>query len=160
MVRSMLVVLALVGILVGFNAARQPGSMLKTLDYPAAIEAAQPGVDYRLAGPRPLPPGWKVTSARTGNDEGAVTWHLGMTTAGQAYAAVEQSDGPASRLLGSVSEGGRRAGTVVVEGREWVRREGGSPEPRVLVSTVDGVTTALVGTASWRELERLAAALG
>lgn len=159
MIRSMLVVLALVGVLIGFNAAREPESLIRPVDYPAALDAAQPGVDYTLAGPQPLPSGWRVTSARTGRDGEAVTWHLGMVTDAQAYASVRQSDGSVASVVDAVAEGSRRTGTVVIDGREWVRRDGGTPEPRALVSTVDGITTVLAGNASWQELRQLAAAL-
>jgi hypothetical protein len=46
-----------------------------------------------------------------------------------------------------------------VEGTTWRRLEGGSPEERALVRTERGVTTMVAGSASWAELEELAATL-
>lgn len=159
MVRSILLVLLFVGVLVAFNAVQQPDPVLRRLDYPAALDAAQERADYRLAGPRPLPSGWTVTSARLRTDTRAATWHLGMVTGADSYAAVEQSDGSRADLLAATAEGGRRSGTVVAGGRTWQRIEGGDPHPRALLSETEGVVTVVVGDASWRDLRTLAAAL-
>lgn len=159
MVRSMLLVLAFVGVLVAFNAVQQPDPVLRRVDYPAALDVAQERAGYPLAGPRPLPAGWTVTSARLEPAAGVVTWHLGMVTRSQSYAAVEQSDGTRADLVAAMAEGGRRAGAVVVSGRTWQRLEGGDPHPRALLREDGGVVTMLVGDASWRDLRALAAAV-
>jgi len=160
MVRSLAVVLALVGVLVALNVIQEPEPVLRDVEYPAALENAQPGVDYELAGPRPLPAGWRVTSARTGADGAATTWHLGMVTADETYAAVEQTDGPRRDLVSAFAAGSRPAGTVTIGGVTWERLVGGDPEPRALVRSDDGVVTMVAGGASWADLQRLAAALG
>lgn len=159
MVRSMLLVLVFVGVLVAFNAVGQPDPVLRRLDYPAAIDSAQARADYPLAGPRPLPAGWTVTSARLGSATGALTWHLGMVTSAGSYAAVEQSDGTRAELVAVTAEGGRRAGTARVGGRTWQRLEGGDPHPRALLREDGGVVTVLAGDASWRDLRVLAASV-
>ena len=160
MVRSLAVVLALVGVLVALNIIQEPEPVLRDVDYPAALENAQRGVDYELAGPQPLPAGWRVTSARTGADGAATTWHLGMVTADETYAAVEQTDGPRRDLVSAFAAGSRPAGTVTIDRVEWERLVGGDPEPRALVRSADGVVTMVAGGASWADLRRLAAALG
>lgn len=160
MVRSLAVVLVLVGVIVGLNVAQQPEPVLRDVDYPAALDGAQQGVDYVLAGPDPLPPGWRVTSARTDRVEAATTWHLGMVTASDAYAAVEQTDGPRKDLVEVHAGGAAAAGSTTIGGRTWQRLSGGDPEPRALVLVADGLTTLVVGNASWAELRELAASLG
>lgn len=160
MVRSLAVVMVFVGILVVFNVARQPDPVLRAVDYPAALDGAQPQVDYPLAGPDPLPPGWRVTSARTGTDRAAVTWHLGIVTADDRYVAVEQTDGPRADLVARIAAGARAGRDVLVAGETWQRLAGGDPEPRALVRAADGVTTMVAGSGSWAELRTLAASLG
>lgn len=160
MVRSLAVVLALVGVLVALNVIQEPEPVLREVDYPAVLENAQLGVDYELAGPRPLPAGWRVTSARTSVDGAATTWHLGMVTADETYAAVEQSDGPRGDLVSAFAAGARPAGTVTIDRVVWERLVGGDPEPRAFVRSRDGVVTMVAGGASWADLRRLVAALG
>ena len=159
MIRSMVLVLVFVGVLVAFNAVQQPEPVLRRVDYPAALDAAQERADYRLAGPRPLPAGWTVTSARLDPATGALTWHLGMVTRAESYAAVEQSDGARGSLVAAMAKGARRAGTVLVGGRTWLRLDGGDPHPRALLREDGRVVTMLVGDASWRDLRALAATL-
>ena len=160
MVRSLAVVLVLVGVVVGLNMAQQPDPVLRDVEFPAALDHAQSRVDYDLAGPDPLPAGWRVTSARTGRDRSATTWHLGMVTARDAYAAVEQTDGPRKDLVEAHADGSTSAGRTRIGGRTWQRLTGGDPEPRALVLVADGLTTLVAGSASWAELRELAASLG
>lgn len=160
MVRSLSVVLVLVGVLVALNVVQQPDPVVRDVQYPAALANAQPGVDYDLAGPDPLPRGWRVTSARAGQEDGAVTWHLGMITAEGAYAAVEQTDGPRHDLTQRNADAASVAGSARIGRLLWQRLEGGDPEPRALVRTSGPVTTMVAGNASWTELRRLAASLG
>jgi hypothetical protein len=159
LMRSLAVVLAFVGILVAFNVIQQPDPVVRDVDYPAALLAAQPGASYDLAGPDPLPPGWRVTSARTGVDQQAATWHLGMVTASGTYAAVEQSDGSPRELVARHARGSRPAGNMEITGASWQRRQGGHPEPRALLRRHGAVTTMVVGTARWGELRLLASLL-
>lgn len=160
MVRSLAVVVVAVGIIVGLNVARQPDPVVRFVEYPAALAAAQPGVGYPLAGPDPLPAGWRVTSARAGRDgaEG-VTWHLGMVTDTEQYAAVEQSDGTRALLVRRQAAGGRVAGSTQIGGTTWMRLIGGDPGPRALLRESGGVQTMIVGTAPWSQLRQLASVL-
>ena len=159
MVRSLAVVLVLVGVLVGLNVVQQPDPVVRAVEYPAALDAAQSQADYDLAGPDPLPPGWRVTSARAGVEGTARTWHLGMVTARQTYAAVEQSDGSRADLVERIADGSRPDGEETLGGTSWQRLTGGDPEPRALVRTEAGVTTMVAGNGSWAQLRRLAVAL-
>lgn len=160
MVRSLVVVLVLVGIVVVFNVAEQPDPVVRDIDYTGALAQARQEAPYDVLAPESLPASWRATSARTRPDGAAVTWHLGLVTARGNYAAVEQSDGPdVGRFVDRFTAGASRAGTVEIGGRPWRRLEGGSPEARALLASTDGVTTLVAGGARWSELERLAASL-
>lgn len=159
LVRSLAVVLVLVGVIVAFNVAEQPDPVVRTVDYPAALAEARATAPYDVLGPEPLPAGWRVTSARTERSGGGVSWHAGLVTAAEEYAAVEQSDGDRRALLEGVARGARPAGTVEVAGTTWRRLTGGDPQQRALLHVSGGVTTLVAGSASWSELEQLAGAL-
>ena len=71
---------------------------------------------------------WKATSARGDNDEGVVTWHLGLVTPAEHYAAVEQSNGPVTAFIDDFVDGATKSGSVTISGAPWQRLDGGKPE--------------------------------
>lgn len=159
MVRSLSLVLVLVGVIVAFNVADQPDPVVQEVDYPSALDGARSQASYDVLGPDPVPDGWRVTSARTERSGGGVTWHVGLVTDTEEYAGLEQSDGDRGSLLDAVVQGARPSGSADVAGQSWRRLTGGDPEPRGLVRTDGGVTTLVAGSAPWDQLEELAAAL-
>lgn len=159
MVRSLGAVLVLVGIVVAFNIADQPGSVVRDIDYSGALTQARQQATYDVLAPQPIPTGWRATSARTRPDGDSVTWHLGLVTESGAYAGVEQTDGGRDGFVEQFADGARSAGTVRIAGAAWRRLEDGEPEERALVRTDDGVTTVVAGSASWDDLERLTVSL-
>lgn len=160
MVRSLAAVLVLVGVIVAFSLADQPDAVVPDIDYADALVQAREQTSYDVLAPRPLPAGWQVTSARTRPQGGdAVAWHLGLVTKSGDYAGVEQTDGGRDGFVEQFTGSARRAGTVEIAGTTWRRLEDGDPEDRALVSGADGVTTVVVGSASWEDLEQLASLL-
>lgn len=159
MVRSLAAVLVLVGVVAAFNIAQQPDAVVREVGYPDAVAQARQQASYDVLAPQPLPAGWRATSARTGRDGDAVTWHLGLVTGSGAYASVEQTDGGRVGFVERFAGGARSAGTVTVAGVPWRRFEGGEPEDRALVRSTGGVTTVVAGSAAWDDLERLAGSL-
>jgi hypothetical protein len=159
MVRSLAVVVVLVGIIVVFNVAGQPDEVVRDVDYVSAAEQARQQASYDVLAPASLPSGWKATSARTSAGGGAVHWHLGLVTGADDYAAVEQTDGARAGFIRELAEGATRAGRVTIAGEPWRKLEGGEPEERALVRTDGGVTTVVAGSATWAELQTLASSL-
>ncbi len=160
MVRSLAVVLVLVGAIVAFNVADQPDPVVRDIDYADAVTQARQQAAYAVLAPRLLPTGWRATSARTRSEgSDAVSWHLGLVTAAGDYAAVEQTDGAREGFVDRFADGAERDGTVKVDGTMWRRLEGGDPEERALVRSEGEVTTVLAGSAAWDDLERLASSL-
>lgn len=160
MVRSLAVVMVLVGVIVVFNVAEQPDPVVRDIDYASAVAQAREQAPYEVLAPEPLPDGWRATSACARPDGTAVTWHLGLVTDRENYAGVEQTDGGDRRgFVDRFASGAEPAGTVEVGDRSWRRLEGGEPERRALVSTRNGVVTVVAGGARWEELEELAGAL-
>jgi hypothetical protein len=159
MVRSLAVVLALVGVVVVFYLAGRPDPVVREVQYADALALARQTATYDVLAPDPLPTGWRATSARARTEGDAATWHLGLVTARGSYAAVEQSDGDRRDFVDRFADGARPAGTVTVDGVTWDRIEGGEPEERALVRTSRGVTTLVAGSARWDELRELAESL-
>ena len=67
---------------------------MQRVDFGQQLQETRRVAAYDVVAPMGLGDRWKATSARGDNDEGAVTWHLGLVTPAEHYAAVEQSDGP------------------------------------------------------------------
>lgn len=159
MVRSLLVVLVLVFVVVALNAQDDSGEKLQPLDYSGALAQARDTASYDVLAPIGLPDSWVPTSARTGRDGDAVTWHLGLVTPAGDYAGVEQSDGDPEAMVADVADGGDDSGTVTISGLRWRKVDGGRPEKHALVLDGEAVTTVVAGGASWTELETLARSL-
>jgi hypothetical protein len=159
MVRSLLVVLVLVFVVVALNVRPHPDSEVRRFDYSGVLSQARDRAPYDVLAPIALPDTWVPTSARTTHDGAAVTWHVGFVTPDDDYAALEQSDGNPAAFVRQLSDGGDRAGSVVIGTATWRRVEGGDPEPRALVLERDAVTTVVAGNAGWAELRELAASL-
>ena len=159
MVRSLAVVLVVVGVIVALNVAEQPDPVVRDVDYPAAVAQARQQATYEVLGPDPVPAGWRVSSARTAPDGTGVAWHVGMVTRGGEYAALEQTAGERRVFVDRFVPDSRAEGTERVAGRTWTRRAGGTTDDRALVLEAGGVTTLVTGSASWAELAELARSL-
>ena len=159
MVRSLAVVLVLVGVVVAFNVAEQPDPVVRDIDYHDALVEARQQATYDVLAPPSLPSGWEATSARTRADGGAVTWHLGLVTGSGDYASVEQTDGARAAFVREFTDGAQPAGAVTITGASWRRLEDGEPEGKALVRTERGVTTVVAGSATWADLRALATSL-
>lgn len=159
MLRSLLVVLALVFLAVALSARSDSGLRVRPVDYGSALAAAREQAPYDVLAPVGLPSGWTATSARVGRAGDAITWHLGFVTPTGTYAGLDQGDGRAAAVVDTVARDARAAGTTTVGGLRWRRLAGGQPEPRALVLEAERVTTVVAGGASWAELRTLARAL-
>jgi hypothetical protein len=159
MVRSLLVVLVLVFVVVALSARDNAGEETRPLDYSGALAQARDTASYDVLAPIGLPDSWVPTSARTGRDGDAVTWHLGLVTPAGDYAGVEQSNGDPESMVADLADGGDDAGMVTISGLRWRKVDRGRPEKHALVLDGEAVTTVVAGGASWTELRTLARSL-
>jgi Protein of unknown function (DUF4245) len=159
MVRSLALVLVVVAAVVLLTLRTQPHETVQRVDFSEQLQEARHAAPYDVLAPVGLDRLWTATSARADNEEGNVTWHLGFVTPDGHYAAVEQSPGPVQAFLDEFVQGATKAGDVTVLGARWQRLAGGQPEQRAMVLRRTGVTTLVTGSASFAELQRLAAAL-
>jgi hypothetical protein len=160
MARSIGITLAFVAVLV-FLGARPNPEAVKVVDYTPQVRAAERTAAYDVLVPRGLPPRWRATSARLHvTDDRAVTeLHIGFVTPSDAYAALEESNGPAGEFVTRETNRGLVDGTLEAAGRTWEKRYRPAKDQRSLVLRTAEVTVVVTGTASYDELARLAAAL-
>ena len=160
LVRSLVLVLAVVAVILLLNARDERATVVFHLDYAASLTQARQVASYDVLGPVGLGQEWRATSVRSPREEGGLTWHIGFVTPRGDYGGLEQTDGPTPReFINRFAEGSRVTGGVRIAGRTWQRREGGEPEPRALVMQGQASTVVVAGNARWAELEALAGSL-
>jgi hypothetical protein len=159
MVRSMSLVLVVVAVVVLLTVRANPQEKVQRVDFSLQLQETRRVAAYDVFAPVGLGDRWKATSARGDNVEGVITWHLGLVTPAEHYAAVEQSDGPVTAFVDDFVEGATKSGVVTISGARWQRLEGGKPEERALLLRGNGVTTMVTGSATFTELRTLAGAL-
>lgn len=162
-VRDMVLSMAVIGVVSGgiylvipHDESKNP---IKTVDYDVELASARRAAPYPVLAPKDLPRDWRATSVtyRGAGGEGA-HWHLGYLTANEQYVAVEQSDARPAAFIAQVTQRAEPAGgTVKAGGSTWKRYEGGKYQ--ALVREQKDVTTVVTGTASFEDLQRMAAAL-
>ena len=135
---------------------------IDAVDYAAAADKAQAGIDEPLAAPV-LPDGWQANRAelQTGDDEVAV-WRLGLLTAAGDFIGVKQGIDANPTWLAAQVENTDATGSAAIGGISWTLREG-DPESalaRAMTATDGGSTFVLYGTADDDEFAQLAEALG
>lgn len=157
MVLSLLAVGVVVAVVYVF-VPHSGGDPVKVIDYRSAVVTARRAAPYPIQAPRGLPARWRPTSVEYhADDAGHATWHLGFVTPSDSYAAVEQTDDTPGALVADQVANAAPDGRATVDGRQWLRYRGS--HYRALVRRADGASTAVVGTASFADLARLAGAL-
>lgn len=157
MVRSLGLVLVLVALFM-LGLPRPHREAVTVVDYSLELAQARRAAPYPVLAPSGLSPRWRATSVRLSGEGGATRWHLGFVTPDDEYAALEQSN-EGGDFEARMTAAGAPDGTSSVAGRGWERRLRTSKEQRSLVLRSGGVVTIVTGTASYAELEALAASL-
>ena len=158
MVRSLAVVLAVVGILVVVTYQSQKSDG-RVVDVSTAQAQAQRQASYPLLLPD-LGDSYQATSVRweptaaSGTDP---VWHVGYLANGSDYLQVSQSSTVAAGFVPEQTAGGEPAGESSIAGARWQRYE--QEKRRSLVKVDGGVTTTVSGTADWATLAGVAASL-
>jgi Protein of unknown function (DUF4245) len=160
-VRGMILSLVVIGIAVAviymFIPHNDKADPVQRVDYRVELLTARRAAPYPVAAPVGLPHRWKATSVTY--DQGAGhAWHLGFLDPGGQYVAVEQSTSPAKQYAANVSQNAKDTGkTEQVAGHAWQRWQGS--HYNALVRMDGDATTVVTGTASYKDLTAMAAAL-
>ncbi len=141
---------------------------INEVDWWPVAQSASTAAEFEVVAP-PETFGWSATSARVEpQPDGTIAWRVGFYTPEEEYAALlqrgvfpEQAQGAVDDWVAAETRDGAAGEVVTIGGREWVRLEG-DPTPddrRSLVADEAGTVTIVTGSASWSELEELAASL-
>lgn len=158
MVRSLAVVLALVGVLVLVTYQSQQQEV-RTVDVATVAAQAQRQAPFDLL-VWPAPDGAQATSVRwqaTEGSGGIPVWHLGYLVNGEDYLQISQSATTDVRFVPEQTAGGKAAGELAIGDARWQRYE--QPNRRSLVGIEAGVTTVVSGTLDWPTLEKAAGSI-
>ena len=159
MALSMLAVGALV-LLIAWPGRHDASSQIRTVDPVPATAAFATTVSWPVLSPAGLPVQWRCTSVRIESMVDATSGlHQGWVTPAEQYVALEQSDTRDVGYLRRSTSDGQPAGTLIIAGATWERRESVSGAQRSLVRIVGGVTYVVGGSAQWSEIETFTAAL-
>ena len=161
MVLSMLVILAVVGVVLLLlprpNAVEQPAADVRS----AAVAAARE-LSFDPVVPAALPEGWKPTSAysRRSTDD-VIAWHVGYLTPEGKYAAVEMAADATPRWVQAQTSDPRptAARQRTVGGAQWQEFYREDRDRSTLLREDAGITTLVTGGADLEELSVLAGAV-
>jgi hypothetical protein len=163
MLRSMLPLVVICLLIVGWTALRQSGDAgVREIDPSSTVQLAAARASYPLVAPQGLPEDYRTTSARTDAGDAAegdpVTLEIGYLTPQEEFAGFVVSDDPRADPVAAVLDGAKGDGTVDVDGRSWTRSTTERGET-ALSRDDDGVIVIVSGSAPEEELEAVAAAV-
>jgi hypothetical protein len=163
MVRSLLPLVVICLLLVGWQAFRSSGDVgVRTVDPSSSVQVAAARASYELLVPTDLDDGFRPTSART--DAGAaeegdpVTLEIGYLTPEEEFAGFVVSDDRDADPVADVLDGAQDRGTVEIGGERWTRSTTVDGET-ALSREAGGATVLVTGSASDGELETVAASV-
>ena len=166
MVRSLLVILAMVAVLVAI-VPRTTGITQPPVDAAAVVADAVAQSGLPFSAPVGLPSGWTATNARYAASTDALpTWQAGWTTPLGGYIAIRQTKTSSPAWLQAATGDGKPTGQVQVGGRTWARYQATAPQPRTSLvdlpsgaAATTGLTTVITATASDDEVTTFVTAL-
>jgi hypothetical protein len=163
MVRSLLPLVVIVLLVVGWNAFRQDGvDPVRTVDPSSTVQLAASRASYQLVAPSALAKGYRPTSAQTDAGKARqgdpVTLQIGYVTPASRFAGFVESDDPRADALTSVLNGAERRGTVDLAGTSWTRSRTQRGETALWMRS-GSLTVVVTGSASEAELEAVAGAV-
>jgi hypothetical protein len=164
MVRSLLPLVLICLAIVWWTSFRQGPDVqpVRTIDPTSSVDLAAARASYAIVVPQGLGNGYRPTSART--DAGAaakgdpVTLEIGYVTPSDEFAGFVVSDDRRADPVALLLDGAEEQGSVNVGGADWTRSTTRKGET-VLSREDGGVIVAVSGSASEKELERIAAAV-
>lgn len=167
MVRSMAIVLGVIGVIMLVTWRPQPDAV-RVVPIQEQLTLAQMQADFTVLTPVGLTEQWRSTSARwepTQASDVAPVWHVGYVTPSDEYLQFTQvgtgdtagaSVNPEA-FIAEQTVDGSPGESVTVGGQVWERWESG--ERRSLVLTSADAVTVVSGTGDWPEIEQYAGAL-
>ncbi|MGY1854844.1 DUF4245 domain-containing protein [Modestobacter sp. SYSU DS0290] len=158
MVRSLLPLVVICLVIVGFTALRQnPEDPIREVAIAGTVERTATAAGHPLPVPQGLPDSWRPTSVRS-NVQAPVILQIGWYTPGEEYAGFVVSDVPDAEALTDVLDDATGGTPTELDGETWQRLT--SARGETVLTRTEGPSTVLVtGSASDAELEELAVAV-
>jgi hypothetical protein len=129
-----------------------------TVHYAAALAQARSDATFPVLAPTPEPADLRATSV-SWNPLGAhKLWHLGFLTSATQYVGLYEGTGSRSAFLAAHTPATHHGVATQIAGRVWQTLTSSGGET-AFVSTSDGVTTVVTGTAPRAELASFVASL-
>ena len=150
MVRSMAVVLAVVGALLLVTWRPDPDPV-RVVDIDPLVIVATAQADYPIV--VPTLPGLRPTSVRwepTEESGEIAVWHVGYVTEGDQYLEITQSTASDPLFLERETGNGEISGLIEIDGQQWQYFTADTGNS--LVGLLGGVTTIIQGTGTESEL--------
>lgn len=150
MVRSMAVVLAVVGALLLVTWRPDPDPV-RVVDINPLVIVATAQADYPIV--VPTLPGLRPTSVRwepTEESGEIAVWHVGYVTEGDQYLEITQSTASDPLFLERETGNGEISGLIDIDGQQWQYFTADTGNS--LVGLLGGVTTIIQGTGTESEL--------
>ena len=160
MIRSMLVVVAVVGVLL-LIVPRPNKVPVQSIDVPGVATSVRGQLGFSPSVPRGLPGGWTAVAAEVQQATGNIpTWHLSYLTPSGHYAGVQEAAHPSQAWENrQVTDGAATQGHHQAAGRRWLVRSRTDRGITSWVLRAPDRTTIVTGTAGQAELDQLASAL-
>ena len=164
MARSLLPLVVLVLLLVGYLSLRHPDDPVHTVDPSTTVQLARARADYAVPVPTGLPGGYRPTYARTNAGEVTttgqpVTVEIGYVAPGGGFAGFVVSDDQRAQPLRSVLDGARPEGAATIGGQQWQRLHTARGETALTRQFPGDATVTVTGSATDDELSAVAAAV-
>lgn len=116
---------------------------------------------WNVALPQTLPQGWTATNVTLIGTTAPRTWQAGYTAPDDHYAAVKQTRDGDKRWVAQQTGPSTSDGSVLINGANWTKykRSDGGALSLVRSAPLDGLTTVVVGTGDWPQVELFARAV-
>ena len=135
------------------------GAKMKPVDYGDQVSAFAK-VAGSVLSPVGVPHDWRANAATFDSEARIARLHIGFATPGSDFAGLDETNGPAGRLIADVlgARGSTVTGTTTIEGQSWDLRRSDRGE-EALTTTAGGLTVVITGSASDQQLRTLAGSL-
>ena len=156
LVRSLVIVLAIVGLIIAIS-PQPSGDAMRAGDFDAAVQTARLSATYDVVVPGPLPEGWRTVSAQAEPHGATVVWRVGLRGPDGGFVAIEQSpdgQGPLAREIAATAQPGEQ---TTLDGVTWQRFTTG--ETRALLRKLPDSHVLVRADLPWAAVELVAGGL-
>jgi len=156
LVRSLVIVLAIVGLIIAIS-PQPSGEAMRAADFDAAVQTARLSAGYAVVVPGPLPDGWRTVAAQSEGAGDAVVWRLGLRGPDDGFVTIEQSPEGHGPLATEVATSAQPGEQVTLNGVTWQRFTDGAS--RALLRVLPDSHVLVRANLPWPALEVVAGGL-